>query len=340
MSYKILSFDGGGIRGLGTALLIQNLDQKYGIVEKADGYAGTSTGGLIALGLASAKKIDDIVNIYEKRGEEIFQQNTRWFVEKEDGEQNILDPDGELFSGPGFSSCQYTNDGLKKIAVELLGDKTLQDSEKLLIVNSARLWNGVSWIPCTLSSKNEKYKNIKMVDAALATSAAPTYFPPYQIETLGYFADGGTFANNPSITAISEAMSTTDITDIQDVRLLSLGTGKIPEGIEPKAFGSGGRNPLRWGVTTWMWPTQWRYGGATVPATPLLNLTFDCTSQVASIQAKQILKGNYRRGNFPLKEPIALDDWKKVNELIKDTTEYLQSNEWREICQWVECNWI
>ena len=175
-----------------------------------------------------------------------------------------------------------------------------------------------------------------MVDAALATSAAPTYFPPYPIGRLGFFADGGTFANNPSVTAISEALLETDI---QNIRVLSLGTGEIPEGIQPAALGASGRDPLRWGVISWMWPLTWPSGGTQVPATALLNLTLDLTAEVASLQAKQILKDNYCRGNFALQNPIALDDWQRVPELINATQLYLQSPEWQVIRQWVKVNW-
>lgn len=336
MSCKILSFDGGGIRGLITALLIQNLDRDYNIVEKTDGFAGTSTGGLIALGLASGRTIDEIITIYKERGAEIFQPNSSF--QKEETEQRIFAPTGELFSGPGFFSCQYTNTGLKKIAEELLGDKTLNDVEKLLVVNSAQLWDGFSWVPCALSNRNG-YKNIKMVDAALATSAAPTYFPPYPIDSIeprSFFVDGGTFANNPSMTAISEALSEANIKDIQ---VLSLGTGGTSEGIQPGAFGSEGRAPLDWGVSSWMWPLSWSSGGTQVPATALLNLTLDLTAEAASMQIKQILKDNYRRGNFVLQNPIALDDWRQVSELIDATQKYLRSGEWSEIRQWVKLTW-
>ena len=68
MSFKILCCDGGGIRGVITALLIQDLDKSFGIVAGANGFAGTSTGGLISLGLVNGVAIGDIVNVYENDG--------------------------------------------------------------------------------------------------------------------------------------------------------------------------------------------------------------------------------------------------------------------------------
>ena len=68
MALKILSCDGGGIRGLITALLIQDLDKDFGFISKTDGFVGTSIGGIIALALAQNVSIEDIIEIFEKKG--------------------------------------------------------------------------------------------------------------------------------------------------------------------------------------------------------------------------------------------------------------------------------
>ncbi len=94
-------------------------------------------------------------------------------------------------------SCQYTNAGLISIAKGLFGSKSLSEAKKYVAINTARLWNGSSWEPATFSNgAGNAYADVMMMDAALATSAAPTYFPPYQIDSLGYFADGGTYARH------------------------------------------------------------------------------------------------------------------------------------------------
>ena len=336
MSYKILCCDGGGIRGLITALLIQDLNKKFKVIQRADGFAGTSTGGLIALGLANGNDISEIVSIYESEGSTIFQENSRFLEELESSSSDLikeLATESEFFSGPGIFSCQYKNDGLKQVAEKLLGTKKLADASKLLVVNSARLWNGTSWDSAALSNTpNSKYREMKMVDAALATSAAPTYFPPYCINPFGFFADGGTFANNPSVTAISEAIANRKVKSIEDLYILSLGTGESPQGIPPEAIG----NPLKWGVTHWLWPLS----SGKVPKLALLNLILDCTARVATAQAQQILgKHRYCRGNFILKSPIALDDWRQVSELKQETEKYMQSADWKQVCTWVEKTW-
>ncbi|TKC86005.1 patatin [Trinickia terrae] len=328
MTFKILSCDGGGIRGLITALLIQDLDRRSGIIAKADGFAGTSTGGLIALGLARGVSIAEIVDVYKTKGSEIFQENKAWTEQKEALENRVA------LAGPGLFACQYVSTGLEKVARELVGDGNLASLSRFVVVNSARLWDAAarSWVPSAISNaKSNAYRNISLIDAALATSAAPAYFPPHEIAELGYFADGGVFANNPSVTAISEALAS-GLPDSQgNLRMLSLGTGMSPQGIPPSAIG----DPLGWGVSKWLWP--WASGS--VPARALFSLTLDTTSMLAAQQSEQILGGDYRRGNFVLGQPIGLDDWKKVAEMENETNVYMKSQEWQGVCQWVEQNW-
>ncbi|KML58190.1 patatin [Burkholderia cepacia] len=328
MTFKILSCDGGGIRGLITALLIQDLDKRSQIIAKADGFAGTSTGGLIALGLAHGAPIAEIVDIYRTQGSAIFKENSAWLTQ-----QQAPGQDAEL-AGPGLFACQYVNTGLQQIARKLLGTGKLADLSRFVVVNSARLWDpsAKSWAPCTFSngSKNP-YRDIRMLDAALATSAAPSYFPPYEVDGLGYFADGGVFANNPSVAAIAEALGNGQAGNLNDVRLLSLGTGMSPQGIAPDAIGT----PLNWGVSKWLWPAA----SENVPAAALLGLTMDTTAAIAARQVEQILNSGYQRGNFLLGQPIGLDEWEKVPEMEKETRAYMNSTAWQHVCDWVETNW-
>ncbi|OXI78810.1 patatin [Burkholderia sp. AU33423] len=328
MTFKILSCDGGGIRGLITALLIQDLDQRSRIIASADGFAGTSTGGLIALGLARGVSISEIVDIYRTKGSVIFRENGAWLAQKQAPEQDTI------LAGPGVYQCQYVNTGLQEIAKSLVGNGKLADLSHFVAINSARLWDPPtkSWAPCTLSNGNgNTYRNVSLSDAALATSAAPTYFPPYEIAGLGYFADGGVFANNPSVSAIAEALASRRAGNLDDLRLLSLGTGTIPAGIPRDAVG----NPLAWGVSKWLWPFE--SGG--VPAAALLGLTMDTTATIAAQQCGQILNSHYQRGNFELSQFVGLDEWQKAPELEKEAQAYMRTAEWQRVCQWVEQFW-
>lgn len=333
MTFKILSCDGGGIRGLITALLIRDLDRRFGLIAKADAFAGTSTGGLIALALAHGLPVDSVIDLYRNQGGTIFEPN-EWFDADADGrEQTLGRAVGELGTGPGFLSCQYTNTGLQGLAGKLFGKRTLADLNRLVVVNSARLWENRCWMPASFSNAAANpYRDMRLADAALATSAAPTYFPPFEIPAFGYFADGGTFANNPAMTALAEALGGRYAGSVDEIRLLSLGTGQSPEGIRPSAVS----DPLKWGVTHWLWPVA----DDDVPAMALLNLTLDLTAAEATAQAARILGPHFRRGNFVLPEPFGLDDWKAVAKLEQWTEHYLKtSSDWSQICDWVETEW-
>ena len=335
MAFKILCCDGGGIRGLITALLIQDLDKSYQVIKNADGFAGTSTGGLIALGLANGQTIDTIVDVYTNKGSTIFQPNG-WLLDAQARPQNQAPAQSaqELGSGPGLFKCQYVNTGLKQVAGSMVSGK-LSSVGPFVAVNSARLWDmdQNSWEPCTISNGTKNvYRDIDMLDAALATSAAPTYFPPYAVGDYGYFADGGTFANNPSMTAIVEAIYQGYVSGPSDILMLSLGTGVNPVGMPNNDVG----NPLDWGVTHWLWPSS----NGLVPAMALLNLTMDATAELAAAQAAQLLGGNYMRANVPLSQPFALDDYQNVETLVNATQDYIaNSSDWQQARAWVDQNW-
>jgi patatin-like phospholipase/acyl hydrolase len=341
MAFKILCCDGGGIRGVITALLIQDLDKHFGIVKSADGFAGTSTGGLISLGLVSGVDIGAIVNVYVNEGATIFKPNG-WLAEAQAQPRAAAAQSAEalLGSGPGLLECQYVNTGLHHVARKLVGSGPVASANRFVAVNSARLWDAAekSWVPCTISNgKDNPYRNIPMVDAALATSAAPTYFPPYRIKgedyDFGYFADGGTFANNPSMTAIVEAVYQGYASGPSDITMLSLGTGANPVGIPPADI----TDPLAWGVEKWLWPES----RGVMPAAALLNLTMDATADLAAIQAGHMLGNRYMRGDVPLSQPFALDDYKHVMRLVGATRHYIEhSPQWQEVRSWVQGNWV
>ncbi|AOK49548.1 patatin [Burkholderia sp. MSMB617WGS] len=332
MAFKILSCDGGGIRGLITALLIQDLDRRSGMLARTDGFAGTSTGGLIALALARGVPISQVVDVYRRRGAEIFQENGAWLEQRAALATNAAAVDA--LAGPGLLACKYVNTGLKRIAQELLRGGDLSELRRLIVVNSARLWDPAmqGWTACTFSNASgNAYRHVSLVDAALATSAAPSYFPPYEVPLLGYFADGGVFANNPSMTAVSEALASGLGGDLGNLRVLSLGTGVSREGVCPDAVG----DPLGWGVTTWFWP----FASNGVPAAALLGLTFDTTTMLATQQAAQLLGGCYRRANLALGDAVELDDWRMAARLESETLAYMATPEWESVCQWVDANW-
>ena len=333
MTYRILCCDGGGIRGLITALLIQDLKNSVpGFVDKVDVFAGTSTGGLISLGLAHGVAIEDVVTLYTTEGKEIFTPNG-WLLEEIERQRafGALSAE-ELVAGPGVLRCQYTSEGLGRVAAQLLGDGRLRDCGKPVVVNTAQLWDGTSWRPDTMSNlAPNRFRDVAMVDAALATSAAPTYFPPHNVTPFGYFADGGVFANNPAMCAIAEVLGSDLGVALADLRVLSLGTGQVPEGIPPATIG----DPLDWGASYWLWP--WTSGET--PAMPLIDLIFDGTSANVTAEAEKLLRDAFCRANVPLSKPYPLDDWEHISVLEDLTHTYMASTAWKATLEWVGAHW-
>ncbi|MEQ9375302.1 MAG: CBASS cGAMP-activated phospholipase [Imperialibacter sp.] len=200
--FKILSIDGGGIKGLYSASVLARLEEKAGVKsgDCFDMICGTSTGGLIALGLANGMTADDLVKLYFDNGKGIFptaeNRQFRWLQRK------IVQVATQTFFWGKFS-----NKNLKKILERIFGDTTLGQLQNLVLIPSFNLTSGMPRIFKFPHKEGDFFmdKNIKLVDAALATSAAPTYFPIHSIDDT-LFIDGGVWANNPSLCGLLEAI--------------------------------------------------------------------------------------------------------------------------------------
>jgi uncharacterized protein len=198
--FKILAIDGGGIKGLYSANVLKHLEERHGGCHLADHFdliCGTSTGGLIALALSLRKKASEIADFYAKKGEEIFPYVNRFSR-------------AYAFVKQTFWFGKYSDAVLRKNLEEFLGAETrMQDAKTLLCIPSFNLTHGE---PIVFKKPHGDYYrdgNLKMVDVALATSAAPTYFPLAELdypELKGVFVDGGVWANNPTLCGILEAL--------------------------------------------------------------------------------------------------------------------------------------
>ena len=256
-AYRILSMDGGGIRGLYAAVLLERLTREVPtLVDGVDLVAGTSTGGIIALGLAHGLAPADLVALYRDPAKEIFDDS--W-----------LD---DLKDLGGLTGADYDNDKLKTLMEDVFGKKTrLKQLKKRVLVPTFDLDNE-SPDPGKRMWKPKFFHNYPgpdsdggelVVDVALRTSAAPTYFPTYQ----GYI-DGAVVANNPAMAALAQALDAgTGKQALQDVRLFSLSTGVNPAYVAGKE--------LDWGYAQW--------------AKPLIALMVDGMMGVADYQCARLL---------------------------------------------------
>lgn len=194
---RILSLDGGGIKGLYSAIIIEKLEEKYGPMNQYfDIICGTSTGGIIALALASGIPAKEISKLYKEEGPKIFPYTSRLTRGLAKFKQLFL-------------SSKYENKSLKTALQNVFGNKKIEDCKSTVLIPSVNITNGTTTVFKSDHSPGlgRDSKHL-LVDVALATSAAPTYFPIVSFDTMaGYqFVDGGLWANNPSLLGIQEAL--------------------------------------------------------------------------------------------------------------------------------------
>jgi patatin-like phospholipase/acyl hydrolase len=274
---RILAIDGGGIRGVIPAKVLMAIEAKTGkrIAELFDLIAGTSTGGILAAGLCvpgrdrTRPKYDasDLMLLYKKYGHEIFSNN--WA-------RKVV----SLFFG-----AEYSPSGLETQLKNYLGDAHLADAFTGLLITSFEMHAGEAWFFSRETAQQKPERNYLLRDVARATSAAPTYFPPFQFAGSSgqtpVLVDGGVFANNPAICAWVDEHE--DIRGTSDVLILSLGTGSVPHPVRYD-------RARRWGKVLW--------------AQPAIASFLDGQSDTAEFQLGQLLdSSHYLR--FQTKLPVA-----------------------------------
>ncbi len=269
---KILSIDGGGIRGIIPAMVLAKIEEMTSkpICKLFDFISGTSTGGILALCLTKpsnnnqdipAYSAQDIVNLYVEYGKKIFSSD-------------ILH---RITSFNGLFDEKYSSGGIESLLKKYLGTSRLSDCLTHILIPSYELglrrpFFFKSW---HAQNKNERKHDFYMWQVARATSAAPTYFEPFRLETDNdnseYYSliDGGVFANNPAMCAFADAKVL--YKDIDDIMMVSLGTGELTKSIPyDKA--------KDWGLAKW--------------AKPILDTIFDGESDTVDYQLRHLLKRN------------------------------------------------
>lgn len=199
--FKILSIDGGGIKGLYSASILASIESKTGkkITDHFDMICGTSTGGLIAIGLANSMSAQSLVDLYLTKGSLIFPTSNNNFVRSF---QNSYKTIKQI-----FVSNKHCVQPLKRILEDLFKERTMKDSNNLLCIPSFNLTNGQPKVFKKAGIQTEFFVDdaISLVDVALATSAAPSYYPIHEHNNFLY-TDGGVWANNPSLCGLLEAI--------------------------------------------------------------------------------------------------------------------------------------
>jgi hypothetical protein len=188
---------------------------------------GTSTGAIIAAGLAKDIPIEQIANLYEQEGPGIFRKN--------------------LLGNYGLIRSKYSKQGLQKLLDDIFKDATLSDTKTRLLIPATDISNGtVHVFKSNYLTEFVRDPKVKIKDAILASCSAPIYFDPQRVGDY-MLSDGGLWANNPALVGLIEATGKLGV-PIQNVRILSIGTGVGKKYYDPayeKQWGLMHWNPIK-----------------------------------------------------------------------------------------------
>lgn len=264
---KILSIDGGGIRGIIPGVVMDEIERRTGkpICKLFDLITGTSTGGILAVGITKPGgggkpkySAADLIQLYEKEGMRIF-------------------PDSVWRRIPGHvlvNDEKYPSDGIEGVLKEYFGDSRLNESLTDVLVTSYDIEQRTPFFFKSSKARIDPKYNFKIRDVARATSAAPTYFEPFKLlvadpsDLSEYYPliDGGVYINNPALSGYAEAVR--QFCDPgNDFLVVSLGTGQ-----QTRRFPY--ERAKDWGLVGWV--------------RPLLNIMFDGVCDAVDYQMKQL----------------------------------------------------
>lgn len=267
---RILSIDGGGIRGIIPAMVLARIEKLTNrpIARLFDLIAGTSTGGIVALGLTIPKMpgrplyaAQEFASMFEREGPRIFSRSLL---------RTLVTSDSLFWK-------KYSSQGIEQVLLEYFGDSRLSDAVTDILIPSYEIQRRFPFFFKSANARRRRDYDFPARDIARATSAAPSYFEPMRIPTgtnLDNYTliDGGVFANNPAACALVEAQST--LPHSGGFLVVSLGTGSLMQTLRV------GR-ARNWGCLLW--------------AKPLLNAMFDGVSSTVDFQLRQLMPTGYYR---------------------------------------------
>jgi patatin-like phospholipase/acyl hydrolase len=286
---RILSIDGGGIRGILPGQVIVSLEKKLQqktnnpdarVADYFDLIAGTSTGGILTcLYLCPGEKdptrprftASEAVDLYLKNGSDIFKEDLRH----------------KIASFGGLNEEKYPSASIEHLLKEYFGDLKLSQLLKPCIITSYNIYNRSTHFFTQHDAKDKPGYDYLLREVARSTSAAPTYFEPsraFSLSGVSYpLVDGGVFANNPALCAYAEARQQFKREDgakkvtATDMFMLSIGTGSVKKSYDyDKATG--------WGSLGWI--------------QPILDIMMSGASDTVDFQLKQIFDAIDKSENY------------------------------------------
>ena len=278
---RILSLDGGGIRGLVSCLWLTGVEDalsragKPGLLKGFDLLAGSSTGAIIAAGLAIGLAPATLAALYRDHRHTIFPGMA----------ERLWSRSGRLLAA-GASAPKYDAKGLEKVLRKVFGKTTLGEVQAPLLITA---YDTVSRTPVMFKSFKPEHRDLPLWEVCRASSAAPTYFPAHAMKVEGRdcaLIDGGVVANNPTACAIAEALrKDAQVDNSRDLVVLSVGTGERTRSISLAAA-------REWGALEW--------------AVPIIDVLFDGNTDSVDYIARQLVGDGYFRMQEHLH--IGLDD--------------------------------
>lgn len=302
---RILTLDGGGIRGLVSGIWLEALEQRLKAAGKGplhahfDLIAGSSTGALIAAGLGVGLAPKALTALYEHFGDEVFP-----------GAAERLWSRVTRSFGQGLSAPRYSPKGLEKVLRRIFAERTLGSVTPRIM---AIAYDTVTRDPLFFKSFKPEHADVPLWEVCRAATAAPTYFPAH-LATVERrrraLIDGGVVANNPTACAIAEAVRLNGDARLDALVVLSIGTGRTTRPISE-------REATTWGALEW--------------AIPIIDVLFDGSADSVDYIAGQLLSdGRYFRMQAPLLR--GYDDFDNVDStnlaaLRKTAEDYLARTE-------------
>lgn len=285
-TFKILSLDGGGIKGIFPACVLAYLEENYldgqPIGDYFDLISGTSTGGIIALGLGAGLTARSLQDLYANEGHRVFPPNQRLRGQR-------------LFRR--LAKTRYDRAALDELLWRTLDTRTLRESRYRLLIPATEAKHGDPAVYKTPHHPGYFLDGDKpMAEVAAATSAAPTYLKPV-IQDGYILLDGGIWANNPTMMGLVEALTCFAV-QREQIAILSIGCGQDGFQINSKqAAGSG--------------QYQWR---------EIINVAMHYQSLTAVNQAGLLIGRDKitRLDRAEGAERIELDDWEKAVKLLPE----------------------
>lgn len=246
---RILSLNGGGARGLFTISVLAEIerileettnDENVRAGDYFDLITGTSIGGVLALGLAAGKSARELESVFREKAPSIFPRRPSWLKKLR----------------AAFLPL-YDSQPLYDTVANMIGEETtFDDLIRRVMIPAVNLSTGKpQFFKTPHNPEFNRDGRLRLVDAAMATSAAPTYFAPYYCEDLdAYFADGGLVANNPSFIGLHEVFRDMQVdfehTTVSDVKILNIGTLGEEYTVSPSALAAKRNNGYfgLWGI--------------------------------------------------------------------------------------------